>query len=235
MPLRRLAPLRDMTVLLAEDDAQARESLARVLRLFFGHVLEARDGREALDLFRAKIVHLVILDIVMPGHNGLDVAARLRKADADLPVLMLTGHNEPEFMQQAVRLRLMDYLIKPVQLESLESALVRCLEEMRTRDRLVARLAPGVLFNPVTGAARVAGRPVTLTARERQLLGYLLPRRGKWVEAGQICLDMASDGELSPEALRNLISRLRSKIGADAVLSSRDLGYRIPAADKGPG
>ena len=227
MNVDHLAPLREMTVLLAEDDAEARASLARTLGMFFSRVLEAGDGNQALALFAAQPVHLAILDITMPGPSGLEAAALIRETDPDLPVLILTGHAEPAFMRQAVQLRLMDYLIKPVELEVLHDALVRCVTEMRQRDRLEVRLAGGVVLNPSTGVALVRGHAVQLTSKERQFLNYLLRRRGSPVEPFRICLEMAPGEELSLDALRNLVSRLRAKIGHEAVVSFRDLGYLL--------
>ncbi|PTN33034.1 response regulator transcription factor [Desulfonatronum sp. SC1] len=227
-----LAPLREMTVLLAEDDAEARASLTRTLGMFFSRVLEAGDGSQALALFAAQAVHLAILDITMPGPSGLEVAALIRKTDPDLPVLILTGHAEPAFMRQAVQLRLMDYLIKPVELDALQDALIRCVEEMRNRDRLEVRLAGGVVLNPATGVALVRENAVQLTSKERQFLNYLLRRRGIPVEPYRICHEMAPGEELSLDALRNLVSRLRAKIGHQTVVSSRDLGYMLPQAEE---
>lgn len=227
-----LAPLREMTVLLAEDDIEARRSLARTLSMFFRKVLEAGDGNQALDMFASQTVHLAILDITMPGPNGLEAAALIRETDPDLPVLILTGHAEPAFMRQAVQLRLMDYLVKPVNLDALQGALIRCVEEMRRRDRLEVRLAGGVVFNPTTGVAMVQGRSVQLTSKERLFLNFMLRHRGNYVESYQICLEMAPGEELSLDALRNLVSRLRAKIGHEAVVCSRDLGYMLPRAEK---
>ncbi|WP_459937795.1 response regulator transcription factor [Desulfonatronum parangueonense] len=224
--------LREMTVLLAEDDAQARASLARTLRMFFRQVLEAGDGSQALALFEAQTIHLAILDITMPGPSGLEVAALIRETDPDLPVLILTGHAEPALMRQAVQLRLMDYLIKPVELDALQEALIQCVKEMRNRDRLEVRLAGGVVLNPATGIALVQGHPVQLTAKERQFLNYLARRRGSFVEPYRICLEMSPGEEFSLEALRNLVSRLRAKIGHEVVHCTRDLGYMMPQADE---
>ena len=232
MNVDQLAPLREMTVLLAEDDEEARVPLARTLGMFFSRVLEAGDGNRAQALFAAQPVHLAILDITMPGPSGLEVAARIRESDPDLPVLILTGHSEPAFMRHAVQLRLMDYLIKPVELDALLAALVRCVEGMRSRDLLGVRLVGGVVFNPVTGVALVRGHAVQLTSKERMFLNFLLRRRGNLVDAYRICLEMVPDEELSLDALRNLVSRLRAKIGHEAVLCSRDLGYMLPRVEK---
>ncbi len=223
-----LSFLRDLTVLLAEDDDVSRLSFARTLGLYFGEVLTAENGVHALSLFRRRRVHMAVLDIAMPGRSGLEVAAAIREQDADLPIIILTCHNDVTYMQTAVRLRLMEYLLKPVELSSLEEALARCLEEMRRRGHLEVRLKGGALFNPGTGRASLDGRPVSLTHNEKRFLECMLKRRGMMAEAYTICRELDPEGELSLNALRNLVYRLRAKIGRDAVICSKDLGYTLP-------
>jgi len=222
-----LDPLRDMSVLLAEDDAAMRESLTRTLGLFFREVLPAEDGRQVLELFQTHRPHMAILDITMPGLSGLEVAEAIRKQDPDLPIMILTGHSDASYMQTAVRLRLMDYLLKPLSISSLEKALKGCLKEMKRRNRLNVRLAGGTLLNLGTGTAVRGDQIHRLTRNERRFLEILRERRGVILEPVQICLDMSVERDFTPQALRNLVWRLRAKIGTEAIFSSRDMGYMM--------
>ena len=137
-----------MSILLAEDDAAMRQSLTRTLGLFFREVLPTGGGEQALELFKTHRPHMAILDITMPGLSGLEVAEAIREEDADIPIIILTCHNDFSYMQSAVRLRLMDYLLKPVSMPSLEKALKGCLKEMKKRNRLDVHLAGGTLPEP---------------------------------------------------------------------------------------
>ena len=224
----RLAPLLEMTVLVAEDDPAMRESLKRTLGLYFGEVLTAGDGKAALAAFEDRTVDIAVLDIDMPGLSGLAVAARIREQDPDLPVIILTCHDDVSFMQTAVRLRLMEYLLKPVDLPLLEKALGNCIDEMRQRNRLEVSLLGGALFNPTSGVARHDGLEVQLTQNEMQFLTYMSKHRGIMLEAHHICRELGSEGAFSLSALRNLIYRLRNKIGRDAVTCNKDIGYILP-------
>jgi DNA-binding response OmpR family regulator len=222
-----LSFLRDMTVLLAEDDVSLRELMTGTLGLFFRDVLPAEDGGRALELFEAHRPHMAILDINMPGLSGLEVAEAIREVDADLPIMILTGHDDAAYMQTAVRLRLMNYLLKPLSLSSLKAALKGCLEEMKRRDRLEVPLAGGTLLNPTTGTAVRGGQIHRLTRNELRFLEILLDHRGVIVEPVRICLHMSVEKDFTPQALRNLVWRLRDKIGAEAIFSARDKGYMV--------
>lgn len=228
MTLNRLMPLHDLTVLVAEDDHATRESLSRILKLYFGEVLCAGNGLQALSLFTNARVHMAVLDIAMPGLNGLEVASAIREKDPDLPVIMLTCHDDAVYMQTAVRLRLMEYLIKPVDVEILEKALERSVKEMRQRGRLDVRLRGGAVFNPSTGRVTRSSGEIPLTRNETRFLAFMLKRRGTTVEPYQICRELDPEGEFSLNALRNLVYRLRTKIGRDAVVCCKDVGYTLP-------
>lgn len=187
-----LSALRGLRLLLAEDDAATRESLKRQLELKCREVLVAADGREALALFAAERPHIVLLDIAMPGASGLEVAGSLRAADADLPIVMLTCHSDPALMQAAVRLRLMDYLLKPVGLTALWEALERCLACMHRRARLDNG---GAVVNLATGQVTHAGERHVLSANERRFLERLVHHRGVMLEPTRLCVAMAVDME----------------------------------------
>ena len=219
--------LRDMTVLLAEDDKALCGLMVKILGRFFGKVLPAKNGGRALELFEAYKPHMAILDITMPVLSGLEVAEAIREVDADLPIMILTGHDDAAYMRTAIQLRLMNYLLKPLSISSLEKALKGCLEEMKRRNRLEVRLAGEVLLNLATGTAVRNGRTHRLTRNERRFLEVLLKHRGVIVEPVQICLQMSVERDFTPQALRNLVWRLRVKIGAEAVFSSRDMGYML--------
>lgn len=219
--------LRDMTVLLAEDDEALRGLMVKTLGLFFGEVLPAEDGGRALELFETYKPHMAILDIAMPVLSGLEVAEAIREVDADLPIMILTGHDDAAYMQTAVRLRLMNYLLKPLSISSLEEALKGCLVEMKRRNRLEVRLPGGTLLNPAIGTVTRGGQIHRLTRNERRFIEVLLKHRGVIVEPVQICLHMSVERDFTPQALRNLVWRLRVKIGAEAIFSSRDMGYML--------
>lgn len=178
-----LAPLREMTVLLAEDDPVMRGSLTRTLGLLFREVLAAGDGHQALELFAAHRPDMAVLDISMPGPSGLEVAESIRKEHQDLPVIILTCHVDPSFMQHAVRLRLMDYLAKPVGGAALKQSLGNCLQEMRKRKRLGVHLPGDRVLNLATGTVCRDGETHRLTANERRFLEILVENRGMMLEA----------------------------------------------------
>lgn len=219
----QLDSLTELTILIAEDDPIVRQSLVRTLSLYCDNILEAENGNEAVQLFESRTVNIVILDIDMPGLNGLEVAQTIRKHDADLPILILTCHSDTSYLQKAVQLRLMSYLLKPVSFDKLMDAIKQCLTDMAERGVFETILADGVVFNSITATVTNGELKLQLTNNETRFLKYMLSRRGRLVSITQLCNELGDD--YSVNALRNLLYRLRGKIGLETITSIKDLGY----------
>lgn len=225
-----LAALRDLTVLFADDDGETADSMAAILGRYFAKVVIACDGVQALQRFDLAEPDVVLLDIGMPEVNGLDVAKQLRARDADIPIAILTCHDDREHLLGAVPLGLTDYLLKPVTTTGLRKLLKRCLVQLELRGRLRHAFPGGVIYYPATRTLRVADGELPLSRNEQRFLDYMLAHRGRLMPTDRICCSLSDDYHepLSVQGLRNLVHRLRGKIGHDAVLSERDMGYRVP-------
>jgi DNA-binding response OmpR family regulator len=176
---------------------------------------------------------VVLLDINMPGPDGLEVARRLRRADPDLPLGILTCLDGRDELLQAIPLGLADFLIKPITTPALRGFLGRCVEQLEQRGRIRHTFAGGAVYHPATG--RVIdpdGNEHTLTRNEQRLLQLLLQRRDQLVETAAICRHLVDEDNEEPslQGLRNLVHRLRGKIGREAITSRKDVGYRLPSA-----
>ena len=115
-------------VLVVEDEYYSAQAVKRMLHecdSTFQVVWEAENGKEALDYLTSHKVHLVITDLHMPVMNGLELAKYLQEKEPQLPVIMLTGYSDFAYIQEALRSKVLDYLLKPVKKEEMESALAR--------------------------------------------------------------------------------------------------------------
>ncbi len=230
MTQKTLAPLLGMRILFADDDDDTADSMAAILGTYFQAVLVAADGEQALSFYQRAAPDVVLLDIDMPSPNGLEVARRIREADRDIPIGILTCHDGRDTLMSVIPLGLADYLMKPVSTATLQGFLERSVAQLEQRGRLRLRLASGVDYHPQEEKIVGPEGEISLTANERNFLRYMLARRGKVVECERLCRQLAgpTGDELSIQALRNLVHRLRGKIGRDAILSHKDLGYRLP-------
>ena len=115
-------------LLVAEDELIERKVLCKTLQKYLGDLIslyEAKNGREAMELFAREAPQVAVLDIEMPGFTGLEVARKIRETDKNCAILFLTGFDKFDYARQAISVRAMEYLLKPYN----EQELVFAVEE----------------------------------------------------------------------------------------------------------
>lgn len=118
----------DVSVLLVEDDRDARETVAAMLRRDVREVRTAADGREGLEACDERLPDIVITDIRMPVMNGLAMAREVRARAPRMPVIVTTAHNDTDFFLEAIEIGVDHYVLKPVDRRRLIAAVNRCVE-----------------------------------------------------------------------------------------------------------
>jgi two-component system, OmpR family, KDP operon response regulator KdpE len=222
-------------ILVAEDEVALRDFVSRNLRVRGFEVLEANNGLEALAVWEREVPHLLILDIMMPRMDGLEVCRRVREHSA-VPIIVLTALDAERDKVTALDLGADDYLTKPFG-----------VEELLARVRAVLRRAQWEVLPPVGGTkqfgdleidlmghvVRLRGEEVRLTPTEFALLEQLAVNAGK-VLTHRTLLQKIWGSEYSGEAeyLRVYINRLRHKLESDPanpryLLTEQGVGYRF--------
>jgi two-component system, OmpR family, response regulator len=224
-----------MHILVVEDERRLAFLLRRVL-LEERHTVDlAYDGQTGLDLALSDTYDVVILDVMLPGLDGLEVCRQMRAERIMTPVLMLTARGAVEDRVVGLNVGADDYLVKPFAMEEL---LARINALLRRRDRRfdeIPQLSAGDLtLDLVRHEARRAGRVIELTAKEFALLEYLMRHPGQVLTRTQI-IDAVWRYDL--EALSNVVDiyihYLREKIDhgfSHALIKTvRGVGYKIEA------
>jgi two-component system, OmpR family, response regulator MprA len=200
-------------VLVVEDDADIADVLRRSLRNEGYEVRTTADGIEALDVAAGFIPDLVVLDLGLPGLDGIEVCRRLR-ADGDVPILMLTARTETEDRVTGLDSGADDYLAKPFERQEL-LARIRALLRRRP-PRGSASLEVGDLsLNPDTREVRRGEREIELTNREFELLEFLM-RNERLVVSRERLLDevWGYDPMAATNTIDVFVSNLRRKLEA---------------------
>ena len=222
-------------ILVAEDEAPLRDFISRNLRARGYQVIEAANGEEALAQWEAESPHLLVLDIMMPRMDGLEVCRTIRKRST-VPIIVLTARDAESDKVNALDQGADDYLTKPFGVEELLARVRAALR--RTQWHSEAR-APdvrtvGSLEVDLAGhIVRMAGEEVRLTPTEFALLALLVTHAGK-VLTHRYLLQHVWGSEYGGEAeyLRVYIQRLRRKIEPDSanpqyLLTEPGVGYRF--------
>jgi DNA-binding response OmpR family regulator len=218
-------------LLLVEDDRKIAAAVARGLQAEGFTVEVASDGQDGLWLASEGTFDLVVLDLMLPGRNGFQICADLRRAGNWTPILVLTAKDGDLDEAEALETGADDYLTKPFSFPVLVARIRALLR--RAADRAPAPVEVGDLrIEPRQRRAWRAATEVTLTAREFDVLEFLVRRAGRVVSKGDILAgvwDHDFDGD--PNIVEVYVRRLRRKLcepfGRDDIETVRGAGYRL--------
>ena len=223
---------RSPRVLVVEDDDAIAEVLQRSLRMEGYEVRTAGDGHAALEAAQSYVPDLVVLDLGLPGIDGIEVARELRERD-DTPILILTARDAVESRVEGLDSGADDYLVKPFERQELLARLRALLR--RRPPRGSAPLTVGdLMLNPDTHEVRRGARDIELTQREFELLEYLM-RNERIVISRQRLLDevWGYDPFSVTNTIEVFVSNLRRKLEADGeprlLHTIRGAGYVLRA------
>ena len=213
------------TVLLAEDDAAIAEPLSRALQREGYEVAVAADGLIALEHVRGGGVDLLVLDLGLPGMDGLEVCRRIRLEVPDLPVLMLTARTDEVDFVVGLDAGADDYVGKPFRLAEL-LARVRALLRRLTPETVEVG---GVRMELSGRRVLVDGAEIGLANKEFELLRVLLLRAGQVVTREEILREVWNDPDLKTSKTLDMhMSWLRRKIGGERRIATvRGVGFRF--------
>ena len=220
-----------VNILIVEDDSTIRTILQMLLRSEgFTHVRSAARGDEGLEAIRREPPQLVLLDLMLPGIDGLTLCRRVREDPtlADVRIIMLTAKSEDEDVVRGLELGADDYVTKPF---SREVLLARIHAVLRRNDPLAAgRDLDGLRIDTRAGSASLNGELLTLTRGEFRLIALLASRPGRVYTRSQI-IDAMQDEEKSvtERTVDVQLVGLRKKLGdwASPIETIRGVGYRV--------
>ncbi|MCJ1714920.1 response regulator transcription factor [Microbacterium sp. M1A1_1b] len=215
------------SVLLAEDDDDVRET-TRLLLLRRGfRVQEAADGVIALDLARAALPDIAVVDVAMPRMDGFALARELTALS--VPVVFLTARDLPTDIAGGLLAGADDYVTKPFDPDVLAARLTAVLRRTGTRPVRTERIGTIVVEHDAKRVLR-GSTPVPLSATEFRVLQALLANRGAVLSREQVVAIVWGSTWQDPRIVDTNVQRLRRKLGSDAVETVRGFGYRIAAA-----
>jgi len=220
-----------MRLLIVEDDDLVADAIVRALNAASFDTLRVSSAEAAQAALAGEEFALAVIDVGLPGADGLSLVRRLRSAGKAMPTLVLTARCTLNDKVKALDLGADDFLSKPF-----EAA------ELAARCRALVRRAGGALNGVITLNRMMADlhgkrllideTEVKLTAREWLILECLVRRIGLIVSKDKLLQEIASPGDITSNAIEVHISRLRAKLGDAAIIRSlRGLGYRLEDAN----
>jgi DNA-binding response OmpR family regulator len=223
-----------MRILIIEDEPELARHIGRALTRH-GHVATAKhDGAEGLREALVSVPDLIVLDLNLPGLNGLEVLARLRQAASPARVIILTARGEVEHRVRGLKAGADDYLAKPFSLDEL-IARVEAMGRRGATPTAADLLKSGdLVMDVVHRRVTRAGKPIALSPREFDVLQVLLQEPGRCFSRTELCERVwQREHEYDTRTVEIFIARLRKKVDANfdppLIHTLRNVGYTLRA------
>lgn len=218
-----------MRLLIAEDDRTTADTLARRLKEEHYAVDVCYDGDEAWDYLSATEYDVAVLDIMMPGRDGISLVRGLRKAGRDMAVLLLTARDAVSDRVEGLNAGADDYLVKPFAYEEL-SARLRVLTRRGSRQTTNRFELADLVVDADRRSVQRGGEEITLTSREYALLEYLIRNKGSVLSRRQIeehvwSYDYEGASNMVDVYIRNLRRKLDDGREKKLIHTVRGAGY----------
>ncbi len=219
--------LKQSTILIVDDNEALRNELKDLLEIYVLEIYEASDGVEAYEVFKEKHPTMIFSDIKMPNLNGIELVKKIRRENNEIPITLISAYSEKSLLFEALKLNLVDYLIKPILLKDLKTLLIRLANNIDKNDLLNIKLSETLFFSKKENLLYHKNIIVPLTKNEQQLLMLFLSKENYVIEEEYIIYEIWEYEIKTISSLRNLISRLRTKIGKELIQSVYGQGYKF--------
>ena len=219
-----------MRILVVEDEATLRRQLVQAIAAAGHTVEEAADGEQAHYLGDVESFDAAVLDLGLPGMDGLTVLRHWRSVGRGMPVLILTARSAWHEKVAGIDAGADDYLAKPFHMEELLARLRALLRRAGAHTSAEWRCGP-ILLDTRQARVLVDGMPLTLTSHEFKLLSLLMQRKGQVLSRTELSEHIyPQDGDRDSNTIEVFVGRLRKKLPPGLIETMRDMDYRLVEA-----
>jgi len=221
-----------MRILVVEDEHKIANSVKRGFGQETWATDVAYDGEEGYDMASSEDYDVIVLDLMLPKMDGMEICKKLRASENQTPILMLTARGETADKVQGLNSGADDYLVKPFAFEELLArvkALSRRPAEVKSEKLKVSSVnGKSLELNTNTFEVKMNSRNIELSRKEFAILEYLMRNAGKVVSKDNIIAHVWDyESDILPNTVEVFIGYLRDKIGKDMIKTVRGFGYKI--------
>lgn len=220
-----LVEFKNFCVLYAEDDLEVQANISKILSLLFLKVHVASDGEEALELFKKNNIHIIITDYEMPRVDGYKFILKIREMSQTIPIVVLSSHTQKEKLMNCIPLKLIEYLEKPIIYEKLLQTLKKCVKEIKNSADVEVMIGEDIFYNIESNHIQKNAKTLKLTALEMRAFEYMFSKKNILVSNEELGFYVYDSHDYSVGAIKNIIYRLRKKLGREFIQNHKDIGY----------
>jgi DNA-binding response OmpR family regulator len=216
--------------LYAEDDAYIREKTKEILEIMFDKVFIAKNGIQAMKIYKENRVDIVLLDYVMPISDGFEVAQFIRNHNDTIPIIISSAYTNKDKLLKIIELNYIQYIEKPITFNDLNNAMDKSVNILIENNKIDLHIKDNIYYNYIRQAIikqdDIKYEEINLSKNEIVLVELLLSQKGQTFTKS-IIEDCIFKKVVQENTIRNLIYRLRKKIESDFIITIKDIGYKI--------
>lgn len=223
--------LKNLTILYIEDEEKIRQNVKETLELLCKKVIDIGSIDEANKIFfTEKTIDFILSDINVNDENSLEFIEKVREVDKKIPIIIISAYTDKNYLLQATKLKLTDYLIKPINFDQLIEALKKAVYEIEDNNRLSIVLNNNIKFNILESQLLDTNnhKEIHLTSKELKLLLLFIENQHRIISQEEIKTSIWEfEEDATDSAFKNLFNKLRKKIGKDTIINFPKVGYKL--------
>jgi len=214
--------LKKKTLLYIEDDSIVLENISAILKSYFGTVHSHSNAEDGCIVFGSKKIDLILVDIELPGINGIEFIRRIREINKEVPVIIISAYTKTDYLLESINLKIEQYIVKPFTSKKLYSLLDKFNAIFSDEEQL--QLTKNISINQNETTLIYEGKTHNITSKE--LLFLTILAKNKIVTYDEI--DIIWEGFTpTQEAIRSFIKQLRKKLPEDTLKNRQSIGYYV--------
>jgi len=219
--------IKNLNILYVEDDNTTREFITKTLKLMSDNVISVSSISDAKSIYDNNYIDILVSDINVDGDCGISFVKDIREKNKYIPIILLSAHSNKEFLFEAIKLNLIDYIVKPISYEILNKAIKSSINQIMDNGSLEIEFISGIKYNIKQKIAVKDNEVVKFTVTELKLLEFLLKNKDNMINSDEIKYYVWEDDFASDGALKSLINKVRNKIGKESIKNQSGLGYKV--------
>jgi DNA-binding response OmpR family regulator len=222
-----LENLKHKTILFLEDNLEFAANTINLLQMFVQTVYHAQEIEQARTILSSNPIDIIICDVKLKNENGIDFIRDVRTKDTKIPILIISGHKDEEFLFRAIPLGLTAYLLKPIKYETLIDALKQCVDAIDAHQMKKIELKEGWYYDIENKCMEKGGILYTLNKKEALFIELLSKNRDRLITKEMVDAAVWGYDEMSDSAITNFVLRIRRRFGKNFIFTIPDVGYRL--------
>lgn len=221
---------KNLTILYVEDENDIRENLSSTLKLMFDTVYSVQTAELGLKIYNEKHIDIILSDIGLPQMSGIDFIEIIREKNKNIPVILLTAYTQTDILLKAIKLKLVSYLTKPINLDTLTKALLDAKKELtaNTTTTTITSFPNNIIYDSDKKLLSQNEKDLHITASEDKLLNILIENKLRTLSIDELKNMIWEDSYLATDsAFKSLLNKLRKKIGTNSIKNRSGLGYYL--------